>query len=132
MALPIAVGVLLDAGGRVLIARRPAAAHQGGRWEFPGGKVEAGETVADALARELREELAVAVTASEPLTVVRHDYNDRALRLHVHLVTAWRGEPAGREGQPLRWLPVAALDEATFPAANGPILAALRARIRTG
>ena len=75
--LHVAAGILTDPQGRVLIARRPDRAHQGGRWEFPGGKLEPGETSQQGLARELREELGVQVLASEPLIRIRHDYGDR-------------------------------------------------------
>lgn len=110
----------------MLVALRAAHRHQGGRWEFPGGKLDAGESVEEALARELREELGIEVEAAEPLLVVHHDYADRRVLLDVWRVTRWCGEPQGREGQPLRWLAPAALDEADFPAANAPIVAALR------
>ncbi|MHA7816705.1 MAG: 8-oxo-dGTP diphosphatase MutT [Pseudohaliea sp.] len=127
--LHVAVGVVPDGEGRVLVARRPVEKHQGGRWEFPGGKVEDGESVLDALARELAEEVALEVAASEPLVVIEHDYGDRHVRLDVHLVTAWHGEVSGREGQPLRWLALLELDAGEFPAANGPIIEAIRERL---
>jgi len=126
--LHVAVGVVLDSAGRVLVALRPGEKHQGGRWEFPGGKVEAGESVADALARELAEEIGIVIAVTEPLLVVEHDYGDRLVCLDVHLVTDYRGAATGREGQPLRWLAPAALDADEFPAANGPIIRALRER----
>jgi 8-oxo-dGTP diphosphatase len=128
-SLHVAVGVVIDGEGRVLVALRPEEKHQGGRWEFPGGKVEDGESVLDALARELAEEVALEVVATDPLLVIEHDYGDRHVCLDVHLVTAWRGEASGQEGQPLRWLAPDALDAAEFPAANGPIITALRERL---
>ena len=123
------MGVVVDDKGRVLVALRPADKHQGGRWEFPGGKVEAGETVTAALARELEEEIGIAVAASVPLVVVEHDYGDKHVCLDVHLVTAYRGTATGREGQPLRWLAPSELDAAEFPAANAPIIEAIRERL---
>ena len=76
-AVTVAVGILIDDAGRVLVTRRAPDAHQGGLWEFPGGKVEAGETLQEALARELREELGVLVEATEALMVLEHDYGDK-------------------------------------------------------
>jgi 8-oxo-dGTP diphosphatase len=121
----VAAGVIVAAGGQILIARRPESAHQGGLWEFPGGKVEAGESVEAALARELQEELAIVVTACAPLLEVHHNYPDKSVLLDVWLVTAFTGEPHGNEGQPVRWVDVAALNNYTFPAANAPIVAAV-------
>ncbi len=122
----VAVGVLINPAGQALISRRPDHVHQGGLWEFPGGKVEDGEPVAKALCRELQEELGVTVQAAEPWLQVRHAYPDKTVWLEVWRVTAWRGEPQGREGQPLAWASVAALTEFAFPEADQPIIAALR------
>ena len=97
----VAVGIVQDPQGRVLVSRRAVGAHQGGLWEFPGGKVESGEPVEAALARELMEELGVQVLASEALMVVEHDYGDKQVCLDVRRVTQWRGEARGLEGQPL-------------------------------
>ena len=118
----VAVGVLTGADGRVLIARRAQDAHQGGLWEFPGGKVEAGESVQQALAREFAEELGVQVHATHPLLLQPFDYGDKAVLLDVHRITEWDGEPRGMEGQPLAWVAPEALEEYAFPAANRPIL----------
>lgn len=111
---------------QVLIARRPTHLHQGGLWEFPGGKVESGETLERALRRELREELGIEVTASRPLIRVRHAYPDKAVELDVYKVTAFSGEPEGREGQAVRWVAKQALTDYRFPAANRPIVSAVR------
>ena len=125
--LTVAVGILIDDGGRVLITRREKSAHQGGLWEFPGGKVEPGETIAEALSRELQEELGVSVEAAEPFMVIDHDYGDKQVRLDVYHVTRWQGEAKGLEGQPLAWkLPVELIGW-PFPAANTPILERLLA-----
>ena len=124
--LHVAVGVLTDAQGRILIARRPAKLHQGGLWEFPGGKVEAGEARLEALARELKEELGVLLEASEPLLEVRHDYGDRKVFLDVHRVTAWQGEARGMEGQPLAWILPSALEDFKFPEGNIAIVKKLK------
>jgi 8-oxo-dGTP diphosphatase len=125
----VAVGVILDANDRILLSRRAADSHQGGLWEFPGGKVEAGEDVLAALARELLEELDIAVSSSEPLLAVHHDYGDKAVLLDVHLVRGFEGKPRGLEGQPLRWVLAADLSRYDFPAANHPIVEAVQARL---
>ena len=123
----VAVGILIDDAGRVLVTRRAPDAHQGGLWEFPGGKAEADETLLDALTRELREELGVLVEAAEAFMVLEHDYGDKQVRLDVHRVTRWSGEPRGLEGQPLAWQRPEKLQNWTFPAANRPILERLLA-----
>ena len=123
----VAVGILIDDAGRVLVTRRAPDAHQGGLWEFPGGKVEVDETISAALARELREELGVLVEATDALMVLEHDYGDKQVRLDVHRVTRWSGEPCGLEGQPLAWQRPEQLRDWAFPAANQPILERLLA-----
>ncbi|MCF7201897.1 Nudix family hydrolase [Pseudomonas oligotrophica] len=122
----VAAAVIRDAAGRVLIARRPLDKHQGGLWEFPGGKVEAGEGVEVALARELHEELGIDVTRAEPLIQVRHDYPDKQVLLDVWEVLAFAGQAHGAEGQPLQWVDADSLPAFEFPAANRPIVAAAR------
>lgn len=122
----VAAAAVADAQGRILVARRPEGAHQGGLWEFPGGKLEPGETLAKALDRELWEELGIRVLASSPLIRIHHDYGDRDILLDVHRVAAFAGEPVGREGQPLAWLNPDQMDPAAFPAADRPIITALR------
>ena len=124
-AVHVAVGVVLDSQQRILITRRAESAHQGGLWEFPGGKVEQGESVPAALARELLEELGISIAASSPLLCVDHDYGDKSVLLDVYLVTEFGGTAAGLEGQPLRWVYATALQEYTFPAANVPIVEAI-------
>lgn len=127
--LRVAVGVVCDDQNRILIARRAEHRHQGGLWEFPGGKIEDGETLVQALARELNEELGIAVVdeACEPLMVVEHDYGDKAVRLEVCWVRAFTGAATGKEGQPLRWVAAAELDDYAFPAANAAIVKAIQA-----
>ncbi len=122
----VAAAVIRSPGGLVLIAKRPLDKHQGGLWEFPGGKVEAGETVEAALARELQEELNIVVTKARPLIQVRHDYPDKQVLLDVWDVLAFSGEPHGAEGQPLAWVEPADLPNYRFPAANRPIITAAR------
>ncbi|WP_323754070.1 Nudix family hydrolase [Marinobacter sp.] len=122
----VAVAVIVR-DGRVLIARRPDHVHQGGLLEFPGGKVEAGETVQQALVREIAEEtgLTVPLESLEPVIGIRHDYGDKQVFLDVWKTSAAKGEPEGREGQPIEWLPPLSLRDEDFPAANRPIIRAL-------
>lgn len=122
----VAAAVIRGADGRVLIAKRPEEKHQGGLWEFPGGKVEDGEAVEAALARELEEELGIRVEAARPLIQIHHDYPDKQVLLDVWEVTAFSGEPHGAEGQPLAWVESRDLPDYAFPAANQPIIAAAR------
>jgi 8-oxo-dGTP diphosphatase len=122
----VAVGVVLNAAGEVLVARRHAHLHQGGLLEFPGGKIHAGESSLDGLRRELAEELGIRVEAAEPLLDIEHRYPEKSVRLEVWLVRAFAGEPRGLQDQPLAWLAPQVLDPADFPAANVAIIDALR------
>lgn len=123
----VAVGVIFNSQGQILIARRHDDAHQGGLWEFPGGKVESDETVCDALARELHEELGIRIQTSscKPLIEIRHDYSDKVVLLDVWTVSEFDGEASGKEGQPLCWVERSQLLEYDFPAANIAIIDAL-------
>lgn len=123
--LQVAVGVLRDRSGRVLIARRPSHVHQGGKWEFPGGKVHPGEGVMQALQRELQEELGIQVDRAAPLLRVRHSYPEKKVELDIWQVTEFSGEARGCEGQPIQWVPVDDLPEFEFPEANLPIIRTL-------
>lgn len=122
----VAVAAIVNACGEVLVARRPQHVHQGGLWEFPGGKFESGESVEQALTREVSEELGVTVMSARPLIRIEHRYPDKFVRLHVWRVDRWQGSPSGREDQPLRWLAAEALDPEQFPAANRAIIRALQ------
>lgn len=123
----VAVGVVLDDDRRVLITRRATDSHQGGLWEFPGGKVELGETVQQALARELLEELGIEPCRTSPLLEVNHDYGDKRVLLDVHVVWEFTGRALGLEDQPLVWAPFQELPRYQFPAANLPIIDAIHA-----
>lgn len=120
----VAAAVILDENRRILLARRPDDKHQGGLWEFPGGKVEPGEPVLDALDRELHEELGIRVESARPLIQIPHHYPDKSVLLDVFVVDRFSGQPHGREGQPVRWVEASALADFDFPAANRPIVAA--------
>ena len=122
----VAAAVIRGSDGRILIARRADTQHQGGLWEFPGGKVEAGESVSAALSRELKEELGVDVTSARPLITVKHDYPDKHVLLDVWEVSSFTGEARGVEGQPLAWVAPRDLANYAFPPANQPIVAAAR------
>ena len=110
----VAVGVLIDSNGRFLLTSRPEGKVYAGWWEFPGGKLEAGESVAEALARELHEELGIVVHEVRPWDVTRMDYAHARVRLHFCKVTAWHGDFEMREGQQMAWQ--------TLPVTVGPVL----------
>lgn len=122
--LHVAVGVVKNTTGQLLISHRDKSSHQGGLWEFPGGKIEPGETAEAALVRELREELDIIVDAAIPLISIRHQYPDLAVQLNVFLVDHFSGEAKSCEGQPFKWVEPAELVHYAFPEANRPIIAA--------
>jgi 8-oxo-dGTP diphosphatase len=128
----VVAGALFDGGAsardrRVLIAERPAGKHMAGRWEFPGGKVAAGESESAALARELREELGVAVIASRPFMRLSHEYDDRVVELSMWVVDEFSGAAVGLDGQRLKWVAVATLGEEDILEADAPFVSALQA-----
>lgn len=125
-SIHVAVGVITR-GSFVFISKRPDALHQGGRWEFPGGKVEAGESVEQALARELKEEVDLTVTNAKPMLVLEYDYPEKRVNLDVWLVEDPQGEGLGLEGQQVAWVHFQDLPQYQFPDANAPILAAVLA-----
>ncbi len=122
--LHVVAAVIRGTDGRVLLAQRPLNKHQGGKWEFPGGKLERGETPRQALSRELNEELGITVQRADPLITVRHVYPERAVLLDVWEVVAFSGEPHGREGQPVAWFDSQQMRGLEFPPANHPIVTA--------
>jgi 8-oxo-dGTP diphosphatase len=120
----VVAAVIRNAQGEILLAQRLAYAHQGGLWEFPGGKREPGESPEQALRRELIEELALQADAMRPLIQIKHDYGDKHILLDVWDVETWSGQPWGREGQVVNWR--ADLSALAFPAANEPVLKAVQ------
>lgn len=110
----------------VLIARRPSNVDHAGLWEFPGGKLAPYETGFEGLRRELHEELGVEIQRAQPLIRVHHEYSDKHILLDVWQIHEYVGEPFGREGQAVRWVPMEELGSYAFPAANLPILSAVR------
>lgn len=117
----VAAAVVRRADGAVLLSLRRAHSTHGGLWEFPGGKLEAGERAVDALARELREELGIVIAAATPLITVRHAYPTTCVELMVFEVDGWQGVAHGREGQRIEWVVPTRLAEHAFPAANVPV-----------
>lgn len=123
----VAAAALIDRSGRVLLAKRPGGKHLEGSWEFPGGKIESGETPEQALIRELREELSLE-TDSEclaPAAFASHEYEDFHLLLLLFACRKWRGFPAGREGQTLKWVRVADMFALDMPPADRPLIGML-------
>ncbi|GAA0814942.1 8-oxo-dGTP diphosphatase MutT [Colwellia asteriadis] len=122
----VAVGVITrvdDNNQReFFLTKRAEHVHQGGKWEFPGGKVEDGETVAQALARELNEEVGIEVLSGQPLTVITHDYGDKCVSLEVFIVENFLHEPTAQEGQLQGWFSLPSLKTLDFPAANQTII----------
>ena len=116
---------LYDHAGRVLIAQRPAGKHMAGHWEFPGGKVGRNETESAALARELREELGVDVTAARPFMRLTHSYDDRDVELSLWIVEQFTGTPASLDAQRLKWVAPAQLAAEELLEADRPFVAQL-------
>jgi 8-oxo-dGTP diphosphatase len=118
----VAAGILRDAADRILITERLCDGPFDGLWEFPGGKIGNDESPAEALRRELAEELGIEVTASQPYMNLHHEYPDRTVDLEFFLVTEWTGEPAGLEGQGIRWIAPADLDPTELLPADAPLV----------
>jgi 8-oxo-dGTP diphosphatase len=125
-AILVVAAALYGRDGRILIAQRPPGKHMAGRWEFPGGKVDAGESEAVALARELREELGIEVSDSRPFMRLAHSYNDRDVELSLWIVEAFSGEPRSLDGQELKWVEPARLHQEDILEADQPFVEALR------
>lgn len=126
--LLVAAVALVDVDNRVLIAQRPAGKSMAGLWEFPGGKVDAGETPEQALTRELEEELGIEVCESclAPLTFASHGYEKFHLLMPLFLCRNWEGDPTAREGQVLKWARASRLRDYPMPPADLPLIPALR------
>jgi len=120
--LEVAAAVIRDAQGRVLVSQRAAGKHLADAWEFPGGKIEPGESVREALERELHEELGIRPGPSRPLVAIRHEYPDKTVRLCLHELHAFEGTPHGRENQALRWVAVEDLGTLEMPPADRPLI----------
>ncbi len=130
----VAVGVIVNrtsaSNDQYFLTKRLTNAHQGDKWEFPGGKVEVGETVAEALRRELNEEIAIEVLSCEPLIVIEHEYADKKVCLEVFVVDNYLGEPSAQEGQGQGWFSLIDLQQLDFPEANQAIISQLIKRVK--
>ena len=120
--LEVAAGVLRDEAGRVLVSRRPEGRDLAGRWEFPGGKIDPGETAEDALRRELAEELDIRIGRHRPLVSVRHKYRDKIVRLRLFEIHSFDGTARGVEGQLLRWVETDELRSLDMPPADRALI----------
>ncbi|ENM5840285.1 8-oxo-dGTP diphosphatase MutT [Vibrio mimicus] len=119
----IVAGIIFNPDqSEIFITKRPDHLHKGGFWEFPGGKVEAGESIEQAMARELDEEVGIVVTEQQPFKHFDYDYTDKSLSFDFILVTAFENQPHGREGQQGCWVKIADLANYRFPEANEPVL----------
>ncbi|TAD73597.1 MAG: A/G-specific adenine glycosylase [Oscillatoriales cyanobacterium] len=124
----IGVAVIRNEAGQILIDRRPAEGLLGGLWEFPGGKVEPNESIADCVRREIREELGIEIAVGEELIVVDHAYSHFKVSLHVHLCQHVSGEPQAIECDEVRWVTLDEINQFPFPKANTTIIEALKKR----
>ena len=120
--LSVAIGITHDPMGRLLVGQRPASKDYPGKWEFPGGKLEPGESVFKALVREFREEVGLEVIRAEPAFVARHLYPDRSVELNVWRVIDCRGKASGREGQVVCWVTLQELSRLDFLDGNQKIV----------
>jgi len=123
----VVAAIIENPAGEILIAKRPDHLHQGGLWEFPGGKVETNESIETALVRELQEELAITPTEFQAFAQISHDYSDKLVLLDFWRVTAFTGEPVGNEQQAVAWVAREQLPEFPFPAANQAVVTRLLA-----
>ncbi len=123
----VVAGILIEKNDNILLTERVGDTQFVDHWEFPGGKVAKDETLQQALCRELAEEIGIQVVDAQPFRTLDHDYADRSVRLHFYLVRSWRGIPAGRESQRLRWVSRTNIDADSLLPADRPIVEALLA-----
>ena len=120
--LQISVGIIRNAAGEIYITQRAADSHMAHKWEFPGGKIEAGETPEEAVIRELQEEVGITATSLHQFDKLEYQFPDRHITLWFWMVDGWEGEPWGKEGQPGRWVAQQDLVADEFPPANVPVI----------
>lgn len=120
--LQIAVGIIRNQQGEIFITQRAADAHMANKWEFPGGKIEAGESPEQAVIRELQEETGIVAQSASLFETLEYQFPDRHISLWFYLVEQWEGEPWGKEGQPGRWISQSELIADEFPPANEPVI----------
>ncbi|MFT5610668.1 MAG: 8-oxo-dGTP diphosphatase [Polaribacter sp.] len=120
--IEVAVGIIFNTAGQVLVGQRLVVDQYFGKWEFPGGKIEAGESVTKALRRELHEELKIELEHSQDFMILEHNYPDRNVRLFIQIVNQYSGLPQGAEGQALQWCKLTELDQLDFLSGNQPII----------
>jgi len=132
----VAVGVIIQPASSAneepmfFLTQRHEHVHQANKWEFPGGKIEQGETIGQALARELKEEVAIEVLSCEHITTINHDYGDKRVCLEVYLIDNYEGKPKALEGQKEGWFALSELGTIDFPKANYPIVEQLERRFQ--
>ncbi len=122
--IQVAAAIIRD-DERILLAKRPLDKHQGGKWEFPGGKVDTNELAVEALKRECEEELGIEISSPCLYEVIDHDYGDKHVRISFYTVERFTGEPEGKEGQEVKWFSLHQLSSLEFPQANQHVVARL-------
>ncbi|NUF27650.1 8-oxo-dGTP diphosphatase MutT [Gilliamella sp. ESL0254] len=122
----IAVGIIRSQNCQIFITQRGEDSHLAGFWEFPGGKIENGETPYQTLLREIAEEVDIHIHQAQFLKVFKHSYEDRDITIHAYLVEEWDGVPFAKEGQPSRWVDQEDINADEFPDANRPIIEMLK------
>ena len=118
----IGVAVISDAEGKILIDRRKPKGEMGGLWEFPGGKIEPGETIEECIEREIKEELAIKIAVGDRLTTITHDYKNFTVTLYVHLCKHLSGDPQPIECDEIHWVEISRMNQYQFPQANTKII----------
>ena len=124
----IGVAVITNAEGKILIDRRKAEGEMGGLWEFPGGKIEQGETVEECIKREIKEELNIEISVGDRLTTIIHDYQSFKVTLYVHFCQYIGGNPQPIECEEIHWVDISIMDRYQFPQANAKIISFLQKR----
>ena len=124
----IGVAVITNTEGKILIDRRKADGEMGGLWEFPGGKIESGETIEECIKREIKEELSIEISVGDRLTTIIHDYQSFKVTLYVHLCQYISGDPQPIECEEIHWVDTSIMDRYQFPQANAQIISLLQQR----